>query len=70
MPWDRLARGNRDETIPPERTAGNSAALNLHVFRAKNWKNGIEVRLVRSAWNERTVTAATLPAISPVAFDR
>lgn len=43
---------------------GNTAALKIKVLVTKNTGNAVAVRLVTSAWNEKTVTANTLPSIA------
>jgi hypothetical protein len=51
------------------RTPGGTATLNLRIYNVKNWADRVSVRLVRGPWNERTVTAATLPLISRYSLD-
>ena len=50
--------------------AGNTAALKIKVLVTKNTSNAIAIRLVTSAWNEKTVTAKTLPFISGSTIDQ
>jgi hypothetical protein len=49
-------------------SAGNTATLKMKLILAKNNNNGLAVKLVTGAWNEKTVTAATLPPISSAAI--
>lgn len=44
--------------------SGGRALLKLKVTLTKRSTNGVTVHLVQSAWGEKTVTAATLPALS------
>src|ERR1044071_8676577 len=45
-------------------TTGSKATLNVRVLLAKNSTDGVSARLITSAWNEKTVTAKTLPSIA------
>ncbi len=49
---------------------GDTATLRLNIRTVKNWTDGISLHLVRGAWDEKKVSAATLPAISPVILDQ
>jgi hypothetical protein len=51
-------------------STGGTALLNMKVLLAKSQSNGVAVRLVLAPWNENTVTANTMPAISPSALDQ
>src|SRR6185436_12094004 len=44
-------------------TTGSRATLNVRVLLAKNNIDGVSAHLITSAWNEKTVTAKTLPSI-------
>ena len=47
-------------------TTGSRATLNIRVVLAKNSSDGVSARLITSPWNEKTVTAKTLPSIADV----
>lgn len=51
-------------------STGGSATLKVKVLVAKNSTNAVSVRLVQSAWNEGSVTFATLPTISAASIDQ
>jgi hypothetical protein len=51
-------------------TSGSKAKLNIRVLLAKNATDGVSAHLITSAWNEKTVTAKTLPSIAATALDR
>jgi hypothetical protein len=48
---------------------GNVAVLNLRIIEAKNYTDGISIRLVQGPWNEKTVNARTAPVLSTTALD-
>jgi hypothetical protein len=50
-------------------SSGAHATLKIKVLLAKNATDGVTARLVTSPWNEKTVTARTMPTISPNILD-
>lgn len=50
------------------RTPGGDALLNVKVLQVKK-TNSLTIRLIRGPWSENTVTANTLPPISPLILD-
>jgi hypothetical protein len=48
---------------------GNVAVLSLRIIAAKNFTDGISIRLVQGPWSEKTVTARTAPVLSTTALD-
>lgn len=62
-----LIRFNPDQVA---QSTGGTGLLNVKVLVAKNQSNGMAVHLVQAPWNEKTVTANSMPAIAPVALDQ
>lgn len=49
-----------------EQAVGGHALLKIKVLVAKNASNGVALQFVNGPWNEKTVTAATLPQLLPI----
>jgi hypothetical protein len=49
-----------------EQAVGGQALLRVKVLVAKNATNGVALQFVNGPWNEKTVTAATLPQLLPI----
>jgi hypothetical protein len=49
-----------------EQAVGAHALLKIKVLVAKNASNAVALQMVNGPWNEKTVTAATLPPLLPV----
>jgi hypothetical protein len=49
-----------------EQAVGGHALLKIKVLVAKNATNGVALQFVNGPWNEKTVTAATLPQLLPI----
>src|SRR5262249_7527862 len=50
-------------------SSGTRATLKIKLLLAKNSQDGVSARLVSGAWDEKSVTAKTLPPISTAALD-
>src|SRR5262249_16169353 len=50
-------------------SSGANATLKIKVLLAKNGTDGVSARAVTSPWNEKTLTARTMPSISANVLD-
>jgi hypothetical protein len=57
------------DPVAVAQSSGAHATLKVKVLLAKNGTDGVTARLVTAPWNEKTVTAQTMPTISPNILD-
>jgi hypothetical protein len=57
------------DPVAVAQSSGAHATLKVKVLLAKNGTDGVTARLVTGPWNEKTVTAQTMPTISPNILD-